>query len=204
MQLRFGQLTALLLATSAWVIAVGAGFKTLLDYASAPGSAANPVIDWPAQTRVPFDPARANLVMFAHPHCPCTRASIDSLTRIMMRCQGAIAAHVVYCRPAGFSEGWEQTDLWHSAAAIPGVHVLADEQGQEAQRFGAMTSGQVLLYSPRGVLVFSGGITIARGHMGDNAGQDAVIALVTGRGADRIPCPVYGCPLHTPADGDTP
>ena len=86
--------------------------------------------------------------MAAHPHCPCTRASIESLARIMTRCRGLVTAHVAFCKPAGFPGDWEQTDLWRSAAAIPDVEVFCDEEGREARRFGAATSGCVLLFSP--------------------------------------------------------
>ena len=61
------------------------------------------------------------------------------------------------------------------------------------------TSGQVLLYQPSGRLAFSGGITPARGHSGDNPGSDAVLSLVRreARQADGVPvtCRVFGCPL---------
>ena len=190
----------LLLVAGAWLLAVGAGFVTLLNYSGTPGHAGTPVSCWPAHSRVRLDASRANLVMLAHPHCPCTRASIGSLAHIMTRCQGLVTAHVVFYKPAGFPQDWEQTDLWHAAAAIPGVEILCDEEGNEARRFGATTSGQVLLYSPGGEMLFSGGITVSRGHAGDNAGRDAVISTLTGRRADRTHCPVFGCPLQTPTE----
>jgi len=62
-------------------------------------------------------------------------------------------------------------------------------------RVGAETSGYVLLYDRSGQLRFRGGITAGRGHAGDNAGEDAVVALVTGRPASRQQTPVYGCSL---------
>ena len=42
------------------------------------------------------------------------------------------------------------------------------------------TSGQVVVYDAKGALLFSGGITAARGHMGDNAGRDRITALLRG------------------------
>jgi hypothetical protein len=118
----------------------------------------------------------------------------------MARSQGAVAAHVLFYKPAGSFPGWEQTDLWRSAAVIPGVVVLSDENGLEAQRFGAATSGQTQLYAPDGKLLFSGGITIARGHEGENAGLDAVVAYLTRGQADYTQCPVYGCSIQAAAE----
>ena len=114
----------------------------------------------------------------------------------MNDCRGKLAATVLVLRPAGMPQGWEQTGLWASAAAIPGVTVRADAGGEAARRFGAATSGQALLYATNGHLLFSGGITEARGHEGDNAGRSAVAALVLGAGQSNVlEAPVYGCPL---------
>jgi hypothetical protein len=57
----------------------------------------------------------------------------------------------------------------------------------------------VVLYSPNGELLFSGGITGSRGHAGQNPGEDAVIALVNGRSLPLTHAHVYGCDLFDPA-----
>jgi hypothetical protein len=186
------------LLTCIWMLATGAGFYTLLEYGSTPGEAGRPVSDWPAVSRIDRDPARANLVLTIHPHCPCSRATIDALADVMTRCLGLATAHVLFCRPAGFPEGWERTDLWHSAARIPGVRVLCDEDGLEAKRFGAETSGQVVLYSREGALLFNGGINVARGHLGGSPSLESLISCLTQAKPDRTPWPVFGCPLQNP------
>jgi hypothetical protein len=66
----------------------------------------------------------------------------------------------------------------------------------EARRFGARTSGQVVVYDPTGGLRFSGGITMARGHRGNNAGQQIVDMLVHGGRTERTTTPVFGCELE--------
>jgi hypothetical protein len=87
-----------------------------------------------------------------------------------------------------------------SAAAIPGVHVISDERGAQARMFGALVSGQTLLYSATGSLLFSGGITGARGHEGDNPGRTVLTSMLTGQRADTVHTPVFGCYLHGEAD----
>jgi hypothetical protein len=52
-----------------------------------------------------------------------------------------------------------------------------------------------LLYDTAGRLLFSGGITAARGHSGDNAGREAIVALLAGAPTDRTQTPVFGCKL---------
>jgi hypothetical protein len=139
------------------------------------------------------------LVILMHPHCPCSRATVDELSKLMTHCQGKLTATVVMIQPTGTPAGWERTDLWSSAAAIPGVTLMSDPDGVETHRFGALTSGQALLYSPDGQLLFSGGITESRGHSGDNDGRSLIESLVLHEMAQpdaQVPTtPVYGCPL---------
>jgi hypothetical protein len=133
--------------------------------------------------------------MLAHPHCPCTRASIGELALLMAHSQGRVTAYVLFLKPAGFSDDWEKTDLWHSAASIPGVKVMIDDGGAEARRFHAATSGQTMLYDAEGRLLFSGGITGSRGHAGDNAGRSAIVSLLNTGAAERAETFVFGCRL---------
>jgi hypothetical protein len=211
----------LLLAGILWAAAVACGSVRMLHYEFTPGASGAPPGSWPADrpsvreaSALRPDRRCARLVMFAHPRCPCTRASIAELAHVMAHAQGSAAATVLFYRPRQFPPGWEQTDLWRSAAAIPGVSVRADPDGREAQRFGVVTSGHVLLYDRAGQLRFSGGITASRGHEGDNTGCDSVIRLLTGRpAAPTVRGPqgggsaggslaarrhtfVYGCPIR--------
>jgi hypothetical protein len=105
---------------------------------------------------------------------------------------------VVFVRPPGVPEDWEKTDLWRSAARIPGVTVMGDTDGLEAARFGAQASGQTLFYNASGDLQFSGGITASRGHSGDNLGRSSLVALVTTGESTTNHTSVYGCSLQNP------
>lgn len=174
-----------------WVAAVGAGLAGLASEAWRPGSPGRPAGRWPGETRVPRAGDRPDLVLVLHARCPCSRASLAELERLLAKARDRLAVHVVIARPgAGGSSG----DLERRAGAIRGVGVIVDDGGDEARRFGAETSGHALLYDRSGALLFSGGITPARGHEGDNAGRDAILALISGDeanpGAD-----VFGCPL---------
>jgi hypothetical protein len=178
-----------------WLAAVSVGLWILWGYENTPGVSAKPPMVWPADSRIQRARDRATLVIIAHPHCPCTRATVGELAAIMAHAQGRLNAYVLFLKPAGFSEDWERTDLWHSAASIPGVSVLDDDGGAEARRFNSSTSGQTILYDREGRLLFSGGITASRGHSGDNAGRGAIVSLVNEGAADRSETFVFGCPL---------
>jgi hypothetical protein len=178
-----------------WLLAVGVGFNLVLKYQTANGSAGVAPQDWPKGSRLRMDSTHDTLIMFAHPQCPCTRASIEELNRLLARTQGKVSTQVLFFKPAQFPDSWAKADLWRSAAAIPGVAVEADSEGAEARLFGAQTSGYVLLYDTRGRLLFKGGITGSRGHAGDNDGENAILALVTGQEANLKQTQVFGCSL---------
>lgn len=185
----------LIVGLALWGGVVGAGAWGLRQYDDTPGVAAHPPGRWPADSQIRPAGDRATLVMLAHPRCPCTRASLGELALLMAHAQGRVKAYVLFVRPQGFAADWERTDLWQSATSIPGVTAVSDPGGLEAERFGAATSGQALLYDARGNLLFSGGITGSRGHAGDNAGRDAVEALLAGATDGRTDTDVFGCRL---------
>jgi hypothetical protein len=187
-----------ILATSlfaiAWIAAVAFGLRILFNYENAPGRVGETPRTWPA-AEIERARDRPTLVMLAHPHCPCTAASVGELAQIMARLQGKVAAYVLFVRPKETGLDWEETTLRRSAETIPGVKVVIDRDGAEARRFGAETSGHTLLYGADGTLLFTGGITASRGHAGDNTGENAIVAIVNNDRPIRTEALVFGCAL---------
>jgi len=167
----------------------------MLNYENASGHSGETPRQWPQEAKLALDTHHPTLLMFAHPRCPCTRASLNELNRLLARFGGQISPQVVFLKPKASPEAWTQTDLRRNAAAIPGVAVWDDLEGAEAHRFGAETSGYVLLYDPEGHLLFSGGITAGRSHAGDNAGSDLIASLLSAKRVRQHQTPVYGCAL---------
>jgi len=187
-------------ASLLWLALIGIGLGIIWDYENRPARAAAAPQFWPVESQIQRAPDCPTLLMLAHPRCPCTRASLGELALLMARSQGLVKASVLFYKPVGEPDEWARTDLWQSAAAIPGVTVLQDDDGRAARWFNSTTSGQVVLYDAKGRLLFSGGITGSRGHSGDNDGRSAVVALLT-RGAARAPSQhsVFGCALFAEA-----
>lgn len=181
-----------------WLAVVASGMAVLRKYDTTPGELGQSPARWPAKSHIPRVAGLPTIVVMGHPKCPCTRATIGELAITMARLQGKATAVVVFVRPQGTPEGWDDTDLRRSAAAIPGVTVMSDLDEAEADLFDAQVSGQTMLYDAGGKLLFSGGITASRGHAGDNIGRSSIVSFVTTGTAEQNHSPVFGCTLRTP------
>ena len=189
---RWGTLTG----TVIWGFVVGIGFLALQLHVASPGQGGPTVEHWPGQSRVPLTGGQPTLVMAAHPLCPCTRASVSELTRVLTKCEGQVKAYVLIFLPKHAGHGWGLTDGLRGLGTMPGVHLIDDPGGEEAARFGARTSGLVALYAQDGRLLFRGGITGGRGHEGDNEGRRALVGLIQDNSSTyRCETPIFGCPI---------
>jgi hypothetical protein len=181
-----------------WVCLLLVGINWISEYKSAPGERGAAPLEWPAQSTLSRHAGQSTLVMFVHPKCSCSRASLSELDAIMNPERQDASAFVVFLRPAGVENDWERTDTWDKAQRIPHTTRVLDHDGVEAKRFGARTSGHVVLYGPDGRLRFSGGITGSRGHAGDNVGRQTVLALLASIPTPQHDHAVFGCPIDNP------
>lgn len=153
-----------------WLAAVVSGLGALEAYKSRPGDAGQTPTRFPHEfpqwesdsdgqstARV----LRPRLIMFVHPRCPCSKASLGKFAEILSRRSGKADAAVVFVKPTDAGPDWEKTSLREQAAAIPHVRLI-DDDGTLARCFGAETSGFVVLYDADGKLLFNGGITRSR------------------------------------------
>ncbi len=182
-------------AMSCWVAAVAWGMAVTRRYESTPGQAAKAPLLWPEQSLIQRGTDRPTLLMMVHPQCSCTLASLNELDAIMNRVRNRITALVVFVQPDEAQSGVENSMGWAQALRIPGTTAIVDRTGAEAARFGTFTSGEVLVYDQGGHLAFSGGVTAARGHEGDNVGRQEVLAALEDPTQKRVSHEVYGCPL---------
>jgi hypothetical protein len=190
--------TIILVAATVWIVGAAAGLGWLADYSATPGAAASSQMTWPAGSRLPEPKASFQLVLFLHPHCPCSLATLGELERALVNVEDRCEVVLVFYRPARADPGeWAGGPLRERAARLPHVQIVDDDDGREALRFGATTSGHAMLFDASSRLVFSGGLTASRGHEGDNAGRAGVAAIFAGARHDAPTTPVYGCSLRS-------
>ncbi len=190
-------ITALLVAAGlVWAATVGAMYHAVRRFETTPGRGATARTMWPVQSRIVPEPDRWTLVMLIHPHCSCTRASLEELERIIEMSEPSLQTYVLVYRPADFHSGWEKTETFEAAKHLQRAHVIVDPDGREARLFGGFTSGQTFLYDGKGALRFSGGVTALRGHAGVNRGSMDVVDIVHARTRQGTH-PVFGCAIVT-------
>jgi hypothetical protein len=186
---------ALIFAVALWLGAIGTGMAFLVSYSRNPGTTGAAPGRWPPEAGIARQPGTASLVVFLHPECPCSRATIAELARVMAKVQRRTEVSAYFLRPGEWTDASIEGSLWQAAARIPGVKVVADWDGKIARRFGAETSGTVAFYDEKGDLGFFGGITGARGHEGDNAAGDTLTRLLQTGSSGNIQTRVYGCSI---------
>jgi hypothetical protein len=180
------------IAGALWICGIAVGGTQLKHFETTPGAIAQTPPKWPRSSPMDLDPRRNTLVMLIHPQCSCSEASLSELAEVMLRAHGRINAWVLFAQ----AEGTPRGATWQAATRLADTQLRIDPSGEEASRFGAMTSGHVVLYDSSGRLLFSGGITGARGHAGENMGRNQLLAALdtTLPGTQRHP--VFGCPIE--------
>lgn len=185
-----------------WIGVLAVGTAISATYENKPGDPASaPAIAISTDGVEPAKSSKAtfHIIMFVHPKCPCTRASMAELRNLMEKFPD-LKATVFFYRPASEKTGWEKTEIWKMASSVKNIDPQIDVDGQKAKSYRAVTSGQVLLYDTSERLVFSGGITGARGHVGENVGEDMVAGVLAKRSSaigKNFRAPVFGCRILT-------
>jgi hypothetical protein len=190
-----GQRRAVVLTGVLWATCILIGSAIMVNEEFTAAQSAPISSAFPKNSPLTLAAGKPTLVLFLHPHCPCSRATLRELEKVVTRTQDMAAVEIVFTIPAGTPPGWEKGDLWNRAHAIPGASVVRDQNGIAARRFGVIGSGHTLLYAPSGRLLFSGGITASRGEEGDNPGESAVVNFVLHGHSEITHTPVFGCEL---------
>ena len=158
------------------------------------------------------------LYLFMHPRCPCTRATIAQLQRVLTAAglnkadlPGVVVVATIPSGPsanhiaendiaengtAESDDAWRQSDTLRLASALPNATVFFDKGGVQARNFGAQASGSVALYAADGGLLFSGGVTVSRGHEGDCLGSEQLLQQIQNPNKSvHVTAPALGCRL---------
>lgn len=178
-----------------WVVLLALGIGALERYTLTPGKQGTVSIVWPEKSSLQREP-NPSLLVFLHPECACSEATVSELDKLLTKIPRSTTVYALFVQPEGWSEAETKSDLWQRVSKIPKVQVVLDKGRKEAELFGALTSGHTLVYSKEGRLAFSGGITGARGHEGDNEGEDTVVEVLNSEKEIQLAqTKIFGCGL---------
>lgn len=190
--------TLFVIGLALWFAAAARGMKWMSDYSLTPGEAGAPSAVWPAAD-IRRGEGHHTLVVGLHPECPCSRATLAELDRVLLESGDALEAIVIFddTNPAAPARA---SALYQHAMQLPRTRVNRVTSVTELRRFDFRTSGETRLYRPDGTLVFQGGITASRGHEGENAGSAAVVTHARAELCGTNATPVFGCALASAQD----
>ena len=179
-----------------WGMSIAFGLYYLENYNITAGPAKTTPEIWPKRSGLHISRELPTLIMFAHPHCSCSKASLNELDRIIAQTHLLHDTYVVFYKPKKFNKTWLQSDLWKKAQNMQNVKIVTDEEGLIARLFGVQTSGHTVLYGSNEKLLFSGGITASRAHEGDNAGKSAILSVLKTGKSEIKKTKAFGCTLY--------
>ncbi len=186
----------LLVVYTIWIGLLLIGHTVLFEYELTAGPLSNSKRIFPDKGSVQLTHSRQNLILFLHPACPCSVATVDEFRDLMRQGEKDSVGTVVFFMPHGKEGEWSMLPIITSVRRIPNVSILFDADSSQADLFGATTSGHVFLYDGRGILQFSGGITGSRGHTGDNQYFELAKKTILCKSPKYTTTPVFGCSLR--------
>lgn len=152
-----------------------------------PGGLGTAPSAWPAEASLAGPADRPVVLVFAHPYCPCTPATLEQLSILAPEAQ----VSVVLSGPAvGLRDGAGPA---RRTAERMGWACVEDPAGLEARRFGAQVSGHVVAYGVDGGLLYVGGLTPGRGMTGPARGLLALRRALETNRRSSIQGQVFGC-----------
>src|SRR3954470_1075599 len=125
----FPEKRAWLLVLLVWLGLIAAGYAWLLRYGFAPGRIASAPKIVPPSVAPSNYAGHAQIFLALHPRCPCSRATVKELAKILSRIPETINTTVLLYKPANEGESWLQSSLLDECV---NCRVLSDPDGRLA------------------------------------------------------------------------
>lgn len=175
-----------------FVLSILGGIHSLMTYSGKAGAQTPAEGHWPASSKLSSS-KNPHLVMFLHPGCSCSKASLAELGRLLAEAP-ELSAQLVFMRTPKLEKLFVENPLISKAKTLPRTEIVFDEHGEEAKIFGAETSGHSYFYNEKSELIFNGGLTMARGHEGASVGKESILSYFKGKKSTQNTL-VFGCDI---------
>src|SRR5882762_11463884 len=128
---------ALLLMFCLWLGLIVVGYAWLLRYSFAVGKAATAPGTIPHGLASSAPSARPQLLLALHPRCPCSRATLTELAKILSRAANACDVTVLLYRPADKPDSWLEGALLDTCRQL-NCRICPDPDGRLAASLGSL------------------------------------------------------------------
>ncbi len=185
-----------------WISAVSLCYGCLLNYSSTPALTTSGPSQFPQSQKLGLNKNGLTMIAFFHPQCPCSAATAAELGKILThhdfyKPHANLKVYAVISKPSGTDVSFTKSSLVSSLEVTRGVELVIDQNDVLSRQFGALASGQILLFNQQGEKLFSGGITTERGHEGESSGGAALGNYIRGQRTALKIAPVFGCSLES-------
>ena len=189
---------AVMVTLVVWCASAAVGWAWLAHFSSTPGQQDSAPLLLPERlAALSFAGSSGSKQLFVvlHPQCSCSRATVSELSRILSHNPQAARVTVLLYQPGALPPHWKAANALAEQIEELRVAAVSDIDGRYAAALHASTSGEVILYSGDGRLLFQGGITSQRGHEGDSFGGAELSRALQGRTPVVSKTAVFGCPV---------
>jgi hypothetical protein len=134
------------------------------------------------------------LFFFIHPKCSCTLASIDEFKDLLKDEYKDIKIVAIVSTRSSVDNEFMYSESTNLIKELNQVEIFYDIGAIETQKLGIKTSGHLLFYDSLGNLLYSGGITVSRGHRGESVGKmELSRRMKSSNNYQKYMADAYGC-----------
>lgn len=179
----------------AWLVTIAVVLRGWMDFEHSPGRNVRPQAQWPVSTQLRLDRDHGTLVVFLHPFCPCSRATLERLEQVLSDSSKKPTCCFMIAPVASSVEIDARSANLRLAKAMSPSRTFIDGNKSEARLFDPTTSGHVFYYDAGGSLRFSGGVLVERGSNQPNTFAEALYRAINNPTYPVVHTPVFGCSL---------
>ena len=110
------------LGITVWLGLVLVGLWKINQYSNTPGESARASQRLPSISGVAVSSGLATLVLFLHPKCGCSKATLGELAQLVPKISAKSKVNIVFLKPDGFTDADVRGSLWAEANEIKNQH----------------------------------------------------------------------------------
>ncbi|WP_446742142.1 hypothetical protein [Silvibacterium acidisoli] len=176
------------------VLATALCWWSIFRFGATPGGQLNAPGHLPAAA--PFHATGAPvLLVFVHPGCTCTHATLEELDDTLNGYTKTLQVVLVVYHSAATERAGLTLEFTPRSWLHRDFRVVSDDKGMLSKQFGVQTSGEIVLYGRNGQMLFQGGVTPERAHVGASKGRDALERALFREDRQGGMTQVFGCPI---------